>query len=236
MLKPDSLRQPPSPILKYLAPAAVQADQATDVSSSLRPTLNRLTLFWPVGVAGAVVVLRLCSPLAPADLARALAPPLPLPQLLQLLRQHMAGELPPPDDNDNEDEQQEGGGSANGDDTSAAGQDQGRGPAAAAAGGKQGAHGGQAGGGDADGGALESGPVTVSLRCPLSGCLVASPAHFGRWCGRNPLAFFDRDAFLQTAQRTGSWLCPATGKLGNANDLRVGARTFTTSNFNTKAV
>lgn len=195
-----------------------QADQATDVSSSLRPGINRLTLFWPVGVAGAVVVLRLCTPLAPADLARALAPPLPLPQLLQLLRQYMAGELPPADDN--EDEQQEGAGSADGDNTSAAGQDQGRVAATAAAGGEQGPQGVQAGGGEADGGALESGPVTVSLRCPLSGCLVASPAHFGRWCDRNPLAFFDRDAFLQTAQHTGSWLCPATGKLGSANDLR----------------
>lgn len=216
------LQPSPSSVLKCLAPAAVQADQATDVSSSLRPGINRLTLFWPVGVAGAVVVLRLCTPLAPADLARALAPPLPLPQLLQLLRQYMAGELPPADDN--EDEQQEGAGSADGDNTSAAGQDQGRVAATAAAGGEQGPQGVQAGGGEADGGALESGPVTVSLRCPLSGCLVASPAHFGRWCDRNPLAFFDRDAFLQTAQHTGSWLCPATGKLGSANDLRVRTR------------
>ncbi|KAG2455027.1 hypothetical protein HYH02_000852 [Chlamydomonas schloesseri] len=69
-----------------------QADQAVDLSSGLRAGVNQLSLFWPVGVAGGVAVLRLCrGPLTAQEvLAGAgpgrLAPPLPLPLMVAHLR------------------------------------------------------------------------------------------------------------------------------------------------------
>ncbi|GFR45640.1 hypothetical protein Agub_g7048, partial [Astrephomene gubernaculifera] len=50
--------------------------------------------------------------------------------------------------------------------------------------------------------------------------LVAAPAHFGSGAAAAPLAFFEAAAFLEVAQRSGSWACPATGRLGELRDLR----------------
>ncbi|GLC69018.1 hypothetical protein PLESTF_000770600 [Pleodorina starrii] len=161
-----------------------QSDQAANLSSGLVRGANRLTLLWPLGVAGAVAALRLCEPRDAAELHRRLAAPLPLQRAVALVRAHVAGEG------------EEGGGAA-----AAA-------PAGAAAEEREG-----------EGSALGSGPVTVSLRCPLHGGLAAAPAHFGCTAAAAPLAFFDLGAFLELS-RSGGTVCPASGRLGELEDVR----------------
>ncbi|GLI59320.1 hypothetical protein VaNZ11_001175 [Volvox africanus] len=180
-----------------------QADQAVDLSRGLVRGANLLTLLWPLGVAGAVAVLRLCEPRSEEGMRRSLAPPLPLPQAVALVQTYVAGR----------DDASSGAGA-----TAVSG-----GKAAAPPATTTTTPQGNGGADDTDAdtdGAVSSGPVTVSLRCPLHGGLVTAPAHFGAMAAASPLAFFDVGGFLQLARGHGSWICPASGRLGNVEDLR----------------
>ncbi|GIL68252.1 hypothetical protein Vafri_21505 [Volvox africanus] len=182
-----------------------QADQAVDLSRGLVRGANRLTLFWPLGVAGAVAVLRLCEPRAEEDMRRSLAPPLPLLKAVSLVQTYVAGRDDP---------------SGSDGATAVSGGEVATPPVTTTTTTLQGDVGASDTDADADG-AVSSGSVTVSLRCPLHGGLVTAPAHFGAMAAASPLAFFDVGAFLQQARGHGSWICPATGRLGDAEDLRV---------------
>ncbi|KXZ48673.1 hypothetical protein GPECTOR_26g576 [Gonium pectorale] len=74
-----------------IAAGRAQADQAANLSPGLRPGSNRLTLLWPVGVAGAVAALRLCRRRGPEQLAANMAAPLPLDELTAAVVRHMTG-------------------------------------------------------------------------------------------------------------------------------------------------
>jgi hypothetical protein len=47
--------------------------------------------------------------------------------------------------------------------------------------------------------------TVISLRCPLSGVRMVTPARFA---GVRGLAAFDLDTFLAMAERTRKWQCP----------------------------
>lgn len=174
---------------EFLVP---QADRAVDLSAGLVRGANRLTLLWPVGVAGAVAALQLCEPRPLDEVRRALAPALPLKTAAALVQAYIAGET-------QSRKGAEGGATAVPVSPSAE-------PASSDA--------------EADG-SLGFGSMTVSLRCPLHGGLVETPAHFGATAAGSPLAFFDLAAFLELARRNNNWICPASGRLGDFGDLRV---------------
>eukprot|EP00775_Hariotina_reticulata_P009089 gene9089-9259_t len=69
--------------------------------------------------------------------------------------------------------------------------------------------------GDGD---VEVSTTAVSLRCPLSGCRITTPAHFTSSPG---LSCFDLDSFLEMTSRTGKWQCPFSMALSSVAQLVV---------------
>jgi hypothetical protein len=63
------------------------------------------------------------------------------------------------------------------------------------------------GGGDEEDEDLEITHTRLSLKCPLSGTRISTPARFVDVSGLN---CFDLDTFLLTAQRSRKWQCPHT--------------------------
>jgi hypothetical protein len=60
----------------------------------------------------------------------------------------------------------------------------------------------QLGSGDDD---IEMTNTVVSLKCPLSGVRIVTPARFAEVHG---MAAFDLDSFISMAERTRKWQCP----------------------------
>lgn len=60
--------------------------------------------------------------------------------------------------------------------------------------------------------------ATVSLKCPLTGSRMRTPARFASVPG---LRCFDLDAFLSTAERTRKWQCPHSMKACAVDSLQV---------------
>lgn len=167
-----------------------------------------------------------------------LAPPLPLPELMQHLRARLAPLDMEPDEGEEPEQRREDEKKATQETEAeqAAGQE----PGHVAAGPGQGQQAGPQAPNSASPGSATAattatnaatttvaadtnGLVSISLRCPLSGGVVACPGHLGATAAARPLAFFDLHVFLEQARATGSWACPATGTLGSIHDLRVGA-------------
>ncbi|WIA34626.1 hypothetical protein OEZ86_012943 [Tetradesmus obliquus] len=69
--------------------------------------------------------------------------------------------------------------------------------------------------GDGD---IEVSGAALPLRCPLSGCLIHTPARFRSSPG---LDCFDLEAFLQVAAASGKWQCPQTMALHSVGELSV---------------
>lgn len=70
-------------------------------------------------------------------------------------------------------------------------------------------------GGDED---IEVSNTVLSLRCPLTGSRIRTPARFAPVPG---LAAFDLDAFLATAERTRKWQCPHSMNMCTVHTLQV---------------
>lgn len=72
-------------------------------------------------------------------------------------------------------------------------------------------------GGDDD---LAIGTSVVSLKDPLSGARIRTPAHF---LGAAGLVAFDLENFLAMAPRTRKWQCPNSMRHGRVQDVRQDA-------------
>eukprot|EP00873_Tetraselmis_striata_P015353 jgi/Tetstr1/435617/TSEL_024519.t1 len=79
---------------------------------------------------------------------------------------------------------------------------------------------GDGGGGDSDDDEIECLSTVISLKCPLTGMRVKTPARFADVSGLN---VFDLDAFLDMAQKTYKWQCPQTMKNSSIEQLQVDA-------------
>ena len=65
---------------------------------------------------------------------------------------------------------------------------------------------------------LETGATVLSLRCPLLGGRVRTPARFAQVPG---IAVFDLGAFLASVARTRKWQCPISMTHSTVQQLQV---------------